>query len=189
MKNKFKNELKGERITLKTTTPLIATAQIIFKTVDENRDYLEKWLPWAIETKQIEDSFKYLIEKEEKVKKGEQVDYGIYLNQEYIGNIGIFDIDEKNKSAEIGYWLSQKYSGKGYTTEAIKLLEKEFFENFDLHRIQIKCDERNIASKRVAEKCNFILEGNLREDTFCPFFKDFRNTLIFSKLITEFKKR
>jgi len=32
-------------------------------------------------------------------------------------------------------------------TEAIKILEKEFFKNFDINRIEICCDENNIASK------------------------------------------
>ena len=63
-----------------------------------------------------------------------------------------------------------------------------YFENQDLNRIQIKCDERNIPSAGVAKKCGYFFEGKLREDSINEHFGDFRNTLIFSKLKSEFLK-
>jgi RimJ/RimL family protein N-acetyltransferase len=72
-------------------------------------------------------------------------------------------------------------------TEAVKIVEKEFFTN-GLNRIQIKCDERNIASSGVAKKCGYVFEGKFREDSYSEYFKDFRNTLVFSKLKSDFKK-
>ncbi len=186
-KIKIKNKLIGERIVLKITRPDITIANTIFKAINENRKHLKPWFPWEKATKKVEDSLKYLFDKEEEVKEGKRVDYGIYLGDQYIGNIGIFDIDKNKKSAEIGYWLSLKFIRNGYTTEAVKIIEKEFFAN-GLNRIQIKCDERNIASSGVAKKCGYIFEGKLREDSYSEYFKDFRNTLVFSKLNSDFKK-
>lgn len=91
--------------------------------------------------------------KKKKTKKGKRVEYGIYIHNEYIGNISIFDINTKKKSGEIGYWLSAAHTRKGYMTEAVKILEKEAFEKMKLNRIQIKCNERNQASFGVAKKC------------------------------------
>ena len=188
MIKKIKNRLIGKRIVLEITKPRINTAKAIFKVVDENRKHLRPWLVWEKSTKTVEDSLEYLFKKEKKFKAGEEFGYGIYLDGEYIGNIGIFDINKKTKSAEIGYWLSLKFSKQGYTVEAVQILEKEFFTNGKINRIQIRCDERNVASAGVAKKCGYFFEGKNREDSFSEYFKDFRNTLVFSKLKSDYKK-
>ena len=186
MVKKFKRRLKGERIILQINKYDIKLAQKIFKTIDENKEYLSKWLPWAPSTKRIEDTLQFLQDTEEGIKKGTKVNYGIYLGKDYIGNIGVFDIDANNKSAEIGYWLSEKFGRCGYVTEAVKIIEKEFFNNLDFNRLQIKCDAINIPSAKVAEKCDYKLEGILREDSFVKDENRFRDTKIYSKLKSEF---
>lgn len=185
---KFKQKLIGSRVVLKITKPSVEMASVIFALISVNRKHLRPWFPWEKLTKKMDDSFKYLVEKEEKFKKGEKVEYGIYINNEYAGNIGLFDISSEKKSAEIGYWLATKFIRQGYMTEAVRVLEKEAFINLGINRIQIRCDERNIASSSVAKKCGYFFEGRHRADSFSKYFKDFRNTLVFSKLNKEFKK-
>jgi len=163
---KFKNQLNGKRLVLKRTKPNLKMSELMFNEIEKNREHLETWLHWPKLTLKVEDSLKYLFDKEEETKKGKKVEYGIYIKNKYVGNIAIFDIHEKNKSAEIGYWLSSSYTRKGYMTEALKILEKEAFENMGINRIQIKCDERNNASSGVAKKCGYIFEGKLRENYF-----------------------
>ena len=116
------------------------------------------------------------------------IQYGIFINKEYIGNISIFDINLKSQSCQMGYWLSSSHTRNGYMTEAVRILEKEVFEKLKLNRIQIRCDERNDASVRVAKKCGYIYEGRLRERSFSSYFKDLRNVLVFSKLLSEYKE-
>jgi RimJ/RimL family protein N-acetyltransferase len=59
----------------------------------------------------------------------------------------------------------------------------------NLNRIQIKCDKRNKASSWVAKKCNYKYEWTFRKNCFSEYFNDFRNTLVFSKLKSEYKER
>jgi ribosomal-protein-serine acetyltransferase len=186
MKIKFKNQLKGDRLTLKRTKPTLKMAKSMFKVIDENREHLEPWFLWLKQTLTVEDSMKYLLDKEEATKKEQKIEYGIYTSTEYIGNISIFDINKKNKSAEIGYWLSCTHTRNGYMTEALKILEKEAFETIYLNRVQIKCDEINKASIGVAEKCGYQYEGKLREDIWSNYFNNLRNMLVFSKLKSEY---
>jgi len=188
MIKKIKDKLIGKRIVLKKNTPTILLANAMFKVVNENRKHLRPWFPWEKLTLKPEDSLKYLFETEEKFKAGKKVDYGIYINNKYAGSVGIFDINKENKTAEIGYWLSDKFIKKGYTTEAVKIMEKEFFTNGNLNRIQIRCDEKNIASSGVAKKCGYIFEGKHREDSYNNYFKGFRSTLVFSKLKSDYRK-
>lgn len=188
MSIKFKNKLIGKRIILKRNLPTIKNATMIFNVVDSDRTHLKPWMPWERTTKTIEDSFEYLLDTNEKTKKGIKIDYGIFLNDEYIGNFGVFDINIEKKSAEIGYWLCSRFTRKGYITEAVKILEKEFFEKYKLNRIQIRCDDLNKASAGVAKKSGYKFEGKLREDAYDKHQKRFVNTLVFSKLIKEYKK-
>ncbi len=183
---KFRKRIKGERLTLVISEPTIEFAQTIFDAVDRNSEHLQKWLPWVSSTKRVEDSMRYLFEIEEEIKVGKKVNYGLFLKDVYIGNIGVFDIDIKTKSAEIGYWLDKEFTGKGYMGEAVKLIEREFFEHHKFNRLQIKCDEQNKGSAGVARSCKFRLEGTLREDSFSVFFNRMRNTQIYSKLKLEY---
>jgi len=74
-------------------------------------------------------------------------------------------------------------------TEALKILEKEAFEELERNRIQIRCDEKNTASLGVAEKCDYKYEGMRRKDTWIEDQNTFRNTLIYSKLKSEYNKK
>jgi len=186
---KFKAKLVGDRIILKRTKPDLKLAKKMFEAVDANREYLREWLEWVDETKSHEDSMKTFEEREPRVQEGKTIQYAIYLGKELIGTIALFDIDENNKTGEIGYWLSKEHASKGLTTEALRILEYEAFENLGINRIQIKCDVGNKASARVAEKAGYVFEGELRDDSYSPYFKEFRNTLLFSKIKSEWKQK
>jgi len=186
IKISFKDQIIGKRLILKRTRPTLKMAELIFNLIDKNRNHLEPWFPWPKFTLRVEDSLKYLFNKEEKIDKGEIIEYGLFIKDEYIGNISMFDISREDSSAEIAYWISSFKTGNGYVTEAIKLLEREAFETIGLNRIQIKCDERNKASLGVAKRCGYKYEGKFRENSFNEYFNDFANTLMFSKLKSEY---
>lgn len=154
----FKNTLQGERLVLKRTEPTIEIAESIFKVMDANREYLKMRFPWLKFILKVEDELKYLFQTEEKTKLGEKIEYGLYLDNNYIGNIGVFDIKKKAKSAEISYWLANDFTRNGYMIEAINVIETYFFYELGLNRIQIHCDKKNVASIKLAEKANYYLE-------------------------------
>lgn len=91
----------------------------MFLLIDANRAHLAPRCPWVAKSQCSEDLMKYLLEKEEKTKQGEKIEYGIYMKGQYIGNISIFDVNTHHKSAEIGYWLSASSGRNGYMTEAV----------------------------------------------------------------------
>jgi ribosomal-protein-serine acetyltransferase len=183
---KFKNKLIGKRILLKALIFDIELAKTIFETTQKNRKHLEQWLPWVEETIKPEDTLNYLLDSVKGRSENKKINYGIFINDEHIGNIGVFDIDEENQSGEIGYWLSKDFTQKGYMTEAVHIIEKEFFETHNFNRLQIQCDQRNQGSSGVAKKSCFILEGVLRQNEYSKYHKDFANTLVFSKLKSEY---
>lgn len=58
-------------------------------------------------------------------------------------------------SAELGYWIAEEYHGRGYATEASRILIKRAFEDLNIQRIYASYKKENIASKRVLEKLGF----------------------------------
>ena len=63
------------------------------------------------------------------------------------------------RGAHIGYWIDQAYSNRGLTTQAVDLLTEYGFSSLLLHRIEINLRPENAASRKVAEKAGYHLEG------------------------------
>ncbi|MBV7506645.1 GNAT family N-acetyltransferase [Bacillus sp. sid0103] len=87
--------------------------------------------------------------------------FGIFKNEGgLIGTINLFQVLRGSlQSAFIGYFLDKKQNGKGYTTEAVKLLVDYAFKELKLHRIEAGVMPHNIGSIRVLEKSGFHQEG------------------------------
>ena len=68
------------------------------------------------------------------------------------------------KNAEISYWLSCEYRGKGIMPQVIKMFSQCLFTKFNIHRIWARPFESNRASQRVLEKAGFIYEGLMVEN-------------------------
>ena len=86
--------------------------------------------------------------------------FAIEYNGEYVGNMGlIIGQDVYRKSAEIGYFIGEKYWNKGIATKAVNLITEFGFNNLELVRIHTGIFEYNTPSMRVLEKCGFIKEG------------------------------
>jgi len=78
---------------------------------------------------------------------------------ELAGSIGItFDHDVYRNNVEIGYFVGEKWWGKGVATEAVRLMVEYVEKNFDVTRIYAGVFAYNKASMRVLEKNGFYLE-------------------------------
>lgn len=85
---------------------------------------------------------------------------------EIIGNIDLVHINERSKTAEIGYCYGSKYWGKGYGTEALKLVINYLFNEEDFHLLEARHMSRNPASGKVMEKAGMKMDGVLRAREF-----------------------
>jgi [ribosomal protein S5]-alanine N-acetyltransferase len=85
---------------------------------------------------------------------------------------------------ELSYELYRPdVAGRGYVTEAVQLIVDYLFATKKQHRIQLVIVPENGASRRIAEKCGFVLEGTARG----AFFNDGRNqdVVLYSLLRTD----
>jgi ribosomal-protein-alanine N-acetyltransferase len=87
----------------------------------------------------------------------------IEVNGEAAGGIGyVPGSDVERFSAEIGYWLSEHYWGRGITTEALKLVTEDVFRRLNLLRLFALTFADNVGSTRVLEKAGYVCEGMAR---------------------------
>ena len=70
------------------------------------------------------------------------------------------------RQLEIGYSLVPSERGKGYCSEAVKIMVDYLFLSKETMRIQAQTDPRNVASQKVLEKVGFKKEGTLRKNFF-----------------------
>lgn len=89
--------------------------------------------------------------------------WAIDVQREAIGGIGIeLHNDVERVSAEIGYWLGERYWGRGIATDALKAVTAEVFRQFDLTRVYAVPFADHAASIRVLEKAGYVREGHMR---------------------------
>lgn len=72
-----------------------------------------------------------------------------------VGHIGLKHVDHERAEAEVGYWVGKPYWGRGYASEAVRLVATFAFEELGLRRLYAHVLAHNPASGRVLEKAGF----------------------------------
>ena len=81
-----------------------------------------------------------------------------------IGNTDLRDVDHRNRSASFGILIGEADArGKGYGTEATRLVLDYAFTALGLHNVLLTCYEFNLAGKRAYEKAGFKEIGRRRQ--------------------------
>lgn len=89
--------------------------------------------------------------------------YAITIDDRAVGSIGAFRKDNIHRqTAEMGYYLSEEYWGRGIMTEAIHQLCDILFQTTDILRIYAEPFAYNTASRRALEKAGFQFEGLMK---------------------------
>jgi len=147
----------NDRIVLKQIE--ISDAKDIYETINNQRDYLRKWLPFIDNTKSIADSENFINSIYCEPAERQELVFVIHYNYKFAGLIGFKGTDKANRKTEIGYWLSESYQKNGIVTESLKFLINYAFEELDINRIQIRCATGNLPSKNIPKRLNFEFEG------------------------------
>lgn len=88
-------------------------------------------------------------------------------DQRYIGGCGINSVDWKNSLVVVGIFIGDKdYWGKGYGTDAMRVLVKFIFEQMNIRKIKLNVYAFNERAIKSYEKCGFVKEGTLRQEIF-----------------------
>lgn len=98
------------------------------------------------------------------MKEDPPVNFTILVGGVVAGGVGCEPrSDILGGSAEMGWWLSPDWWGRGIAAIAAKRVIEYCFTDLDLHRVEAGVFLTNTASTKVAEKAGFVLEGIARD--------------------------
>ena len=85
----------------------------------------------------------------------------------HIGNIGLHQIDWKNRNAQLGILIGEaRYRSRGYGEDAVRALLRFAFHELNLHRVNLYHYAHNSRARVCYEKCGFRNEGMHRDALF-----------------------
>jgi aminoglycoside 6'-N-acetyltransferase len=87
---------------------------------------------------------------------------------EFVAQIYVGPVDWNVPEFQIGYFADRDHEGRGYVTEAVKAALGFIFEHLKAHHVRLACDDTNVRSYRVAERCGMVREGHFRENQRHP---------------------
>jgi len=105
-----------------------------------------------------------------------------------VASAGLHRTDWALPATEVGYWVRTSEVGKGYASEAVHALTAWALEGLGATRVALVTDERNAASRAVALRCGFRLEGVHRHAARSPDGR-LRDTCLYAKLAPEARPR
>ena len=111
----------------------------------------------------LEEEKESLMGIDNKYEKDDYYNWVITLKDDksIIGMVN-FRVEEINEMVEFNYAIDNRYTNKGYMTEALNLVKDYALNELKVNRFQGGCVIENIQSKKVMEKCGMIFEGILR---------------------------
>ncbi|HWX08530.1 MAG TPA: GNAT family N-acetyltransferase [Gaiellaceae bacterium] len=153
--------LSDPSVTLRPWTPDDSEAMVACLNGDPE---ISRWLDQIPQPYSIEDAQAYIAGE---ITPGE-MRFAITdtASGSVLGSIGLGPIT--NQTGEIGYWLHADAREGGLATRALVLLSRWALARDDVERVQLRADIENVASRRVADKAGFRLEGVLRSAYFNP---------------------
>lgn len=103
------------------------------------------------------------------------------IEKKVIGRIDLGGFIKKTM-AEISYYFSPEYWGRGLATQAVQEVTRFGFYELKLHRIQAMVMPDNTPSLKVLKKAGFVEEGVLKK---YQFGKEFHDTVMLAAVREE----
>ncbi|HJZ60101.1 MAG TPA: GNAT family protein, partial [Gemmataceae bacterium] len=100
-----------------------------------------------------------------------------------VGAVGCFWASQPNRTMELGYWVGERFWGRGLAVEASRAVLAHAFAACGPERIQARVIAGNAPSIRVLEKLGFRYEGTLRSSLLRR--GNFEDVLYFALLKSE----
>jgi len=131
--------------------------------INASRSHLHPWLAWVDHTTKREHSSHFIKQSLHQMHTQEALPLGVFHTDKIIGGIGMHDWDQATKKAQIGYWITKEYEGKGIVNKSLSGFITYLFDKVGLNKIEIHFTPANKKSAKVAERLGFKIEGVIRQ--------------------------
>ena len=185
MRDVFPERIETERLIIRTPRP--GDGAEVNAAIRETYADLHQWMDWADHVPEIAETEENRRCAAHNFRAGEDFCVQAYLKSTGALAVcaGLHPMNWQVPKFAIGYWCRTGYQGQGYVTETVRILTEIGMDVMGANRIEIRCDERNERSQRVAERGGYRLEGRLKNDRIAPD-GGLRHTLIFAMTPDEF---
>lgn len=177
-------EIITDRLVLRS--PEFEHAEPLYEAVVESLPELCQWMRWAQDDPAVEKTAENIRKAIDEFKA--QTAFRIHVfdreSGQMVGSSGYPRVDLTVPMLEIGYWIRTSWTGQGLCGEVVQALSRYAIETVYAQRVEIRCDNDNERSWRVAERAGFTLEGILRHDSLDCSGQP-RNTRVYSMLPEE----
>lgn len=163
----------------------------------EDLGYMRKWVNDPEVTANLSDIFLFphTLNATENflnaILEGKSAEKGFVIahkdTEEYIGQIGLIDIDWRNRSAVLGIVIgSEENRSKGYGTEAIRVLQEFVFNSLNLNKLELQLRDYNLRGYSCYLKCGFKEEGRKRQSYYID--GKYTDTILMGILKSEYEE-
>src|SRR5690606_25907750 len=125
-----------------------------------SRTWLQPWeatIPGGVSSFDMRVSIRRLLQQH---RDGTGYPFVMEYEGEVAGQLNVWGVSRGSLcSATIGYWVSERFAGRGVTPTAVALATDAAFTEYGLHRMEICIRPENSASLRVVQKLGFRYEG------------------------------
>jgi RimJ/RimL family protein N-acetyltransferase len=174
-------QIDTERLLIRP--PRLGDGAAVNVAIRESFNELQPWMSWAREIPSVEQSEIFARESAARFARREELPLLLFERSsgELLGASGLHRIDWSVPAFEVGYWCRTSCTGRGYISEAVRGICKMAFTSLSARRFEVRMDDTNERSWRIAERLGFTLEGILRQDTRAPS-GELRDTRVYSIL-------
>ncbi len=123
-------------------------AEALEAAVEESREHLRPWMPWANEPSDVASRVAMFRRWEEGRLAGGDVVLGIFLHDQIAGGAGLHRRLGRH-GLEIGYWVHAGFTRRRLATRASGLLTDASFTFPEITHVEIHHDRANLASAGV----------------------------------------
>ena len=165
--------------------PRTGDGPALFDAVTESMPELRKFLaslPWVAAEQTLESAETFCRNAQANFLARKDLPFFVFekATGHLVASTGLHRTVWQTPKTEVGYWCRTTASGKGFVTEAVTALTEYAFLHVKAVRVEVISDEENVASRRVAERAGFALEGVLRHERRAPD-GSLRNTCVYAR--------
>ena len=138
-----------------------------FELIQNNKSRIEDHLPKTVKVvKSANNGEIFVRQKLSEWLLQEEYAFGVWDEKtaKIIAFIRIFNIDWNIPMAEVGYFIDKEFNKKGIMTEVLTAIIHFSFQQLKLEKIKLRTAMDNYASQRLARKCGFRREGDVRSE-------------------------
>lgn len=132
----------------------------------ESRAFLKPWEPLWPSDDLTKSGFRRRLRRYARDRKeGRSLTFFLFRSRpnQILGGLTLSNIRRGvSQTATLGYWMGERYAGKGHMSAAVAMILPFCFDVLNLHRIEAACIPVNAPSIRLLENAGFHREGYAR---------------------------